>query len=85
MAYSRLSRRSSNNLQRPEPNDEESAVVGLTIWRLPGGGFAVGRFTGGRRTGSGKRELPVVYTEADGGFSDKNFFNHHSSDFISAT
>ncbi|PWA66609.1 E3 ubiquitin-protein ligase RING1 [Artemisia annua] len=24
-------------------------AVGLTIWRLPGGGFAVGRFAGGRR------------------------------------
>ncbi|XP_061353335.1 E3 ubiquitin-protein ligase RDUF1-like [Gastrolobium bilobum] len=35
-------------------------AVGLTIWRLPGGGFAVGRFIGGR-------ELPVVYTEMDGG------------------
>ncbi|XP_038989048.1 E3 ubiquitin-protein ligase RDUF1-like isoform X2 [Phoenix dactylifera] len=42
-------------------------LVGLTIWRLPGGGFAVGRFSGGRRTG--ERELPVVYTEVDGGFN----------------
>lgn len=60
----------SNNLERSETNEEESAAVGLTIWRLPGGGFAVGRFTGGRRTGSGERELPVVYTETDGGFND---------------
>ncbi|CAI9106826.1 OLC1v1006055C1 [Oldenlandia corymbosa var. corymbosa] len=50
-------------------------AVGLTIWRLPGGGFAVGRFSGGRRTGTGaggpveERELPVVYTEMDGDFS----------------
>ncbi|KAI9072717.1 hypothetical protein K1719_045318 [Acacia pycnantha] len=42
-------------------------TMGLTIWRLPGGGFAVGRFTGGRR--AAERELPVVYTEMDGGFN----------------
>uniref|UniRef100_A0A1D1XDG4 RING-type E3 ubiquitin transferase n=1 Tax=Anthurium amnicola TaxID=1678845 RepID=A0A1D1XDG4_9ARAE len=59
----------------PEPDAGEQAAVGgseedavgLTIWRLPGGGFAVGRFSGGRA--AGERELPVVYTEMDGGFN----------------
>lgn len=41
--------------------------VGLTIWRLPGGGFAVGRFSGRRGAGGGEGGQPVVYTEMDGG------------------
>ncbi|KAL4587700.1 hypothetical protein LXL04_000574 [Taraxacum kok-saghyz] len=62
----------SSNPERSESNEEESAAVGLTIWRLPGGGFAVGRFSGGRRAGGGERELPVVYTEMDGGFNNNS-------------
>ncbi|KAJ0258723.1 E3 ubiquitin-protein ligase RHC2A [Hirschfeldia incana] len=42
--------------------EEEGESSGMTIWRLPGGGFAVGRIPGGWRGG-----MPVVYTEVDGG------------------
>ncbi|GAB2299780.1 hypothetical protein Dimus_033834 [Dionaea muscipula] len=49
--------------------ENEGEAVGLIIWRLPGGGFAVGRFSGGRR--GAEREFPVVYTEMDGGFNNQ--------------
>ncbi|KAK1421295.1 hypothetical protein QVD17_23506 [Tagetes erecta] len=61
-----------HNDSNPESESEAAAGAGagagLTIWRLPGGGFAVGRFSGGRR--GGERELPVVFTEMDGGFNN---------------
>ncbi|KAL8531430.1 hypothetical protein ACS0TY_008141 [Phlomoides rotata] len=52
------------------PSDESDGVsvqsdaVGLSIWRLPGGGFAVGRFVSG-----GDGEMPAVYSELDGSMS----------------
>ncbi|CAL0301453.1 unnamed protein product [Lupinus luteus] len=58
-----LTRNSPNSLASNEIEND-----GLTIWRFPGGGFAVGRFSGGR--GGAERELPVVYTEMDGGFNN---------------
>ncbi|KAL0896699.1 hypothetical protein Bca101_080660 [Brassica carinata] len=48
-----------------EEEGGEDSAAGLTIWRLPGGGFAVGRIPGGWR--GGDRVMPVVYTEVDGG------------------
>ncbi|KAI3722059.1 hypothetical protein L2E82_33083 [Cichorium intybus] len=39
----------SNNPEHVEPNEEELTNVGFMIWRLPSGGFVVGRFSSGRR------------------------------------
>ncbi|CAJ1970915.1 unnamed protein product [Sphenostylis stenocarpa] len=58
----------SAGLERVE--EEGANNVGLTIWRLPGGGFAVGRL--GRREGERDVNVPLVYTEVDGGFNFNN-------------
>ncbi|XP_021744046.1 E3 ubiquitin-protein ligase RDUF2-like [Chenopodium quinoa] len=50
---------------------DDGMMLGLRIWRLPGGGFAVGRFLGGRGTAE-EGLFPVVYTEMDGGGFDNN-------------
>lgn len=55
----------------------EGMMVGLRIWRLPGGGFAVGRFMGGRGT-TEEGLFPVVYTEMDGGFGNNDDFRRIS-------
>ncbi|KAL2495880.1 putative E3 ubiquitin-protein ligase [Forsythia ovata] len=61
----------SENLGQLE-NDES---VRLMIWRLPGGGFAIGRFMGETRGDNGtfsdgKRTMPKVYTKINGGFNN---------------
>jgi len=53
-----------------ERGSVEGVMVGLRIWRLPGGGFAIGRFIGGQ--GAAEGEFPVVYTEMDGGLDANN-------------
>ncbi|KAL2934286.1 E3 ubiquitin-protein ligase RDUF1 [Bienertia sinuspersici] len=45
-------------------NGRDLNSEGISIWRLPGGGFAVGRFMGGRRNAE-EGLFPVVYTEVD--------------------
>ncbi|XLT00728.1 hypothetical protein HN51_050079 [Arachis hypogaea] len=68
-----------NNNNNNNNDNGNNNNVGLTIWRLPGGGFAVGRLTGAGRGGSERENLlPAVYTEMDGGGFDSNNNNNNN-------
>nr|GEW58049.1 probable E3 ubiquitin-protein ligase RHC2A [Tanacetum cinerariifolium] len=49
-----------NNNNNNNNENEENESMGLTIWRLPGGGFAVGR--------RGREDIPIVFNEIVSGF-----------------
>eukprot|EP00258_Populus_trichocarpa_P008136 XP_002313421.3 E3 ubiquitin-protein ligase RDUF1 [Populus trichocarpa] len=68
-------------VENSREEEVEGELVGLTVWRLPGGGFAVGRFSGGRR--GGEREFPGVFTEMDGGGNGLNGSSWPSRDWDS--
>ncbi|XP_028807695.1 E3 ubiquitin-protein ligase RDUF1-like [Neltuma alba] len=53
-----------NNRESRVSRQIDEETIGLTIWRLPGGDFAVGRFP--HDEGDGESHLPVVSTEMDG-------------------
>lgn len=51
-------------LPAEEMRNTAETSTGMSIWRLPGGGFAVGRYNGRRSLEN--RGLSVVFTEMDG-------------------
>ncbi|OIW05747.1 hypothetical protein TanjilG_23533 [Lupinus angustifolius] len=59
---------SAQNPQVSSEIDEES--TGFTILRLPGGGIAVGRFSGSRRTSESR--LPALYTEMERAMNNRS-------------
>ncbi|XP_052107452.1 E3 ubiquitin-protein ligase RDUF2-like [Arachis duranensis] len=76
----------NNNEDNNNNDNGNNNNVGLTIWRLPGGGFAVGRLTGAGRGGSERENLlPAVYTEMDGGGRGNHGALHHHHSFPSSS
>ncbi|KAJ6799121.1 putative E3 ubiquitin-protein ligase RING1 [Iris pallida] len=55
--------------ESPPEEEEAAAAAGLTVWRLPGGGYAVGTFSGSGGAGREVPVLPLVFTEMDGAFN----------------
>ncbi|KAJ0083915.1 hypothetical protein Patl1_31300 [Pistacia atlantica] len=53
----------------PAAEENEGGMIGLSIWRLPGGGFAVGRYNG-RRSAAGERGLSFMFSDMDNSFGE---------------
>lgn len=54
----------------PAGEENEGGMIGLCIWRLPGGGFAVGRYNG-RRSAGGERGLSFMFSDMDNSYGER--------------